>query len=182
MTPKAAANRAMMFTSAFDLSMAALAMLAAHIAGPAQFLVNPGAHATPVSLATGAFVVAAAAGLYANSIHRQVWRHIGLPDTIRILQAIGFAVFVYLFLMVLLNGHLAAPVPTFVLAIIIWTLAMFAGRMVARARSTQMPLQIFQRLPKNSQPILLVGDPDSWVEVLRRLEGLMTRKRCASSA
>lgn len=171
MTPKSAARRAMLLTSVFDLTMAGLAMIAAHIVGPAQLLVDPTASAAPVALATVAFILAAAAGLFVNSIHRQVWRHIGLPDTIRLLQAIGFAVFLYLFAMVALNGLLTAPVPTFVMAVLFWTAAMFAGRMVARARSTHTPLQIFQRLPKNSQPILLVGDPDSWIDVLRRLEG-----------
>ncbi|MBY9067013.1 polysaccharide biosynthesis protein [Hyphomonas sp. WL0036] len=121
-------------------------------------------------LSTIAFMISASAALLLGGIHRQVWRHIGAPDAWRLVQIIGLTALFYLPSMVLLNDTLAAPVPTLLLAIGFWTVALFGGRMIARWRSTQRPMQIFQRLPKDGQPILLLGDQESWIDVLRRLE------------
>ncbi|MFN7055928.1 polysaccharide biosynthesis protein [Hyphomonas sp.] len=170
MTPRDAARRAMALTLTFDIAMAGLAMTAAHLD---TYLTGAVTGTFPVIAwlaATAAFMMAAAAALFLGGIHRQVWRHMGAPDAWRLVQVIGLAVLFYLPVMVALNGLLVAPVPSLLMAAGFWTAALFGGRMIARWRSTQRPMQIFQRLPKQSQPILLLGDPDSWIDVLRRLE------------
>lgn len=174
MTPKDAARRAMALTLSFDLVMAGLAMTLAHLA---LLVSDPSITHFPVEawlLATSSFMLAATCGLVIGGVHRQVWRHIGAPDAIRIIQGIALAVMLYLPVMVALNGRLLGPLPALLLAIALWTAALFAGRMVARYRTTNAPFQIFQRLPRQSQPVLLVGDPASWIDVLRRMESPTT--------
>lgn len=170
MTPRDAARRAMALTLTFDIVMAGLAMTAAHINAHLSSEQTEVISLRSWLLATGTFVLAATAALVLGGIHRQVWRHIGAPDAWRLVQIVGLTALFYLPVMVTLNGALAAPVPTLLLAIGLWTLALFGGRMVARWRSTQRPMQIFQQLPKDGQPILLLGDQESWIDVLRRLE------------
>lgn len=173
MTPRDAAWRAMALTFTFDLLMAGLAMSLAHINN--HFDNQTETDILPFDvmgwlLATAAFMIAAAAGLLLGGIHRQVWRHMGAPDAWRLIQMVGLSVLIYLPIMVTLNGKLTAPVPSLLMATGIWTAAMFGGRMIARYRSTQRPMQIFQKLPQQSQPILLLGDQQSWIDVLKRLE------------
>lgn len=170
MNPRDAARRVMALTLAFDICMAGLAMSAAQVD---TYLRGQQAGVFDVRawvLATTAFMMAAAAALILGGIQRQVWRHMGAPDAWRLFQIIGLTVLFYLPVMALLNGLLVAPVPSLLIAVSLWTSAIFCGRMVARWRTTQRPMQIFQKLPKQSQPILLLGDQTSWVNVLRRLE------------
>lgn len=170
MTPRDAARRAMALTLSFDMVMAALAMTLAHLATLAS---DPEVLTFPISqwlLATSAFTLSATLGLFIGGVHRQVWRHMGAPDAVRLVQGISLGIFIYLPVMVVFNVYLVDPLPILLIAAAFWTAFAFAGRMVARYRSTKAPLQIFQRLPGNSQPVLLVGDPESWVDVLRRLE------------
>lgn len=170
MTPKDAAQRAMALTLSFDIAMAGIAITLAH---GAMLISDPDLTRFPVRawvLATCAFMLAASAGFVAGGVHRQVWRHMGAPDAVRLIQGISLAVLLYLPVMLFLNGRLIEPVPVLLIAVALWTGFLFAGRMAARYRSTKAPLQIFQKLPSQSQPVLLVGDPDSWTEVLRRLE------------
>ena len=165
-----AARRAMALTLSFDVAMAGLAMTLAHLA---MLYSDPGVTAFPVRawiLASTCFMLAAAAGFVIGGVHRQVWRHMGAPDAIRLVQGIALAVFLYLPVMVALNGRLIDPLPVLLVATALWTGAAFAGRMIARYRTTNAPFQIFQRIPRQSQPVLLVGDPASWIDVLRRLE------------
>lgn len=171
MTPRDAARRAIALTLTFDIAMAGVAMTAANL--DTYFSQES---ATPFNLqgwlfSTAAFMLAAAAALVLGGIHRQVWRHMGAPDAWRLVQIIALTVLFYLPVMVSLNGALTSPVPTLLLGIGFWTIALFGGRMIARWRSTQRPMQIFQQLPKDGQPILLLGNQDSWIDVLRRLEG-----------
>jgi O-antigen biosynthesis protein WbqV len=134
----------MALTLTFDIAMAGVAMTMAHIDTyfgldrPAQIDVQGWL------LSTIAFMISASAALLLGGIHRQVWRHIGAPDAWRLVQIIGLTALFYLPSMVLLNDTLAAPVPTLLLAIGFWTVALFGGRMIARWRSTQRPMQIFQ--------------------------------------
>ncbi len=174
MTPKDAARRAMALTLSFDLAMAGLAMTLAHLA---MLVSDRDVSRLPIQawlLATAAFMLAATCGLVVGGVHKQVWRHIGAPDAFKLVQGIALSVLLYLPVMVALNGRLHNPLPILLASITLWTAALFAGRMVARYRSTNAPLQIFQRLPHQSQPVLLVGDADSWVNVLRRIEGSAT--------
>lgn len=170
MTPKDAARRAMALTLSFDLGMAGLAMTLAHLA---MVISDPALLQLPIQawlLATSTFMLAATCGLVIGGVHRQVWRHIGAPDAVKLVQGIALSVLLYLPVMVALNGRLVDPLPALLVAIMLWTTALFAGRMVARYRTTNAPFQIFQRLPRQSQAVLLVGDPGSWIDVLRRLE------------
>lgn len=170
MKTRDAARRAMALTLSFDVAMAGVAMSAAHLA---ILISDPDIPVFPVRawiLASTAFMMAAAAGLVIGGVHRQVWRHIGAPDAIRLLQGIALAVVLYLPVMVALNGRLVDPVPALLVATFLWTAAAFTGRMVARYRTTHAPFRIFQRVPRNCQDVLLVGDPASWIEVLRRIE------------
>ncbi|WP_396273235.1 polysaccharide biosynthesis protein [Hyphomonas sp.] len=165
-----AARRAMALTLSFDVAMAGLAITLAHLV---ILYSDPGVTAFPVrawTLASTSFMLAAAAGFVIGGVHRQVWRHMGAPDAIRLVQGVALAVFLYLPVMVALNGRLIDPLPVLLVATALWTAAAFAGRMIARYRSTNAPFQIFQRIPRQSQPVLLVGDPSSWIDVLRRLE------------
>ncbi|MEQ9507168.1 MAG: polysaccharide biosynthesis protein [Hyphomonas sp.] len=174
MTPKDAARRAMALTLSFDVAMAGLAMTLAHLV---MLYSDPLVTSFPVKgwvLASTAFMLSAASGLVLGGVHRQVWRHIGAPDTIKIIQGIALSVFIYLPVMVALNGRLTDPLPVLLVSTGLWIAALFTGRMVARYRSTNAPLQIFQRLPAQGQAVLLVGDPSSWIDVLRRLESSAT--------
>lgn len=170
MKTKDAARRAMALTLSFDVAMAGVAMTVAHFAILVSDPAVPVFPVQPWILATTAFMMAAAAGLVIGGVHRQVWRHIGAPDAIRLLQGIALAVLLYLPVMVALNGRLVDPLPALLVATGLWTAAAFAGRMVARYRTTNAPFRIFQRIPGHSQAVLLVGDPASWIDVLRRLE------------
>ncbi|WP_213268390.1 polysaccharide biosynthesis protein [Hyphomonas sp.] len=176
MTPRDAARRAMALTLTFDIVMAGLAMSAAHLdTHLTQDNRDPFNYLSWLA-ASAAFMLAASVALVLGGIHRQVWRHMGAPDAWRLVQIIGLTALFYLPVMVTLNGHLESPVPTLLLAIGFWTVALFGGRMVARWRSTQRPMQIFQQLPKDGQPILLLGNQESWIDVLRRLEGRDSEK------
>ncbi len=170
MKSRDAARRAMALTLSFDVAMAGVAMTMAHIAILISDSDVPTFQVRAWILASCAFMLAAAAGLVIGGVHRQVWRHIGAPDAIRLLQGIALAVVLYLPVMVALNGRLVDPLPALLVATFLWTAAAFTGRMVARYRTTNAPFRIFQRIPSHGQAVLLVGDPASWIEVLRRIE------------
>ncbi|HRJ01204.1 MAG TPA: polysaccharide biosynthesis protein [Hyphomonas sp.] len=170
MTPKDAAQRAMALTLTFDIAMAGVAMTLAYGASLTTVPVLNSFHINSWLLSTSAFMLAAAAGLVAGGVHRQVWRHMGAPDAIRLVQGISLAVVLYLPVMMILNGRLIDPLPVLLMTTALWTAFVFAGRMIARYRSTNAPFQIFQKIPSQSQPVLLVGNPASWIDVLRRLE------------
>lgn len=179
MTPKEAAQRAISMTLTFDIAMAGLAMSAAHLV---SYLGRPHESGFDVHswlLATSAFMLTAAAALVLGGIHRHIWRHIGAPDANRLMQVIGLTVLFYLPVMVVLNGAVEAlvpPVPTLLMATIVWAAALFGARMAARWRTTQHPMHIFQKVAQHGQPLLLLGDQNSWVDVLRRIEGGGPRK------
>lgn len=160
----------MALTLSFDVAMAGLAMTLAHLA---MVYSDPDVTAFPVEawlLATTSFMLAAAAGFVGGGVHRQVWRHMGAPDALHLVQGIALGVFFYLPVLLVLNGRLIDPLPALLVATGLWTAAAFAGRMLARYRTTNAPFQIFQRVPRHSQHVLLVGNPESWIDVLRRLE------------
>ena len=111
-----AARRAMALTLSFDVAMAGLAMTLAHLA---MLYSDPGVTAFPVRawiLASTCFMLAAAACFVIGGVHRQVWRHMGAPDAILLVQGIALSVFLYLPVMVALNGRLTAPLPVLLVA------------------------------------------------------------------
>ena len=170
MTPQKAARRAMFMTLGFDLGVAAASMMLANLIiwwsdeprGPLPLV--------STLLSTGIFTLAVATSFLVLRIHTQVWRHIGWPDAVRIMQGVALAGLIFLPVAGILNGTMAQPWTVLLTALLIWTVALFSGRMVALSRSTHQPLQIFSPVAKNAQPILLVGDVASCIAVMRRLE------------
>ncbi|KDA03352.1 polysaccharide biosynthesis protein [Hyphomonas oceanitis] len=171
MTPQRAARRAMFLTLGFDSSMAALSMVAASVLVWSSDAVDGAYSLESAILSTSVFVLAMLIGFLVRGVQKQVWRHMGWPDAVMIVQAIGLSTLFYLPIMLVLNGRLVAPWATLLVATLLWTLLLFAGRMIALSRSTHTPLQIFSPVSKTGQPVLLVGDADSCVPVLRRLQG-----------
>lgn len=171
MTPKQSARRAMMLTLGFDTLMAGFSMLfattfvwyfrAPDLPFPSSSLI----------LTTCTFIITAVIGFVARGVQKQVWRHLCWPDAMGVIQGVGLSALLFLPAMLLLNGSLFAPWPVFLLGLVCWIVSLFVGRMVALMRSTRAPLQIFRGTSKNGQPILLVGDVDSSVELLRRIQG-----------
>ncbi|HPF23257.1 MAG TPA: polysaccharide biosynthesis protein [Hyphomonas sp.] len=170
MTPQRAARRAMFLTLGFDLGIAAVSMVLANIL---VWWSDETRGAFPVDstlFSTILFTAAVAAGFMVLRIHTQVWRHIGWPDAVRIMQGVGLSGLIYLPIAGLLNGTLSQPWTVLLTALLIWTVGLFSGRMVALSRSTHKPLQIFSPVARNAQPILLVGDVASCIAVMRRLQ------------
>jgi len=172
MTPQKEVRRAIALTYTYDVIVAALAMLMAvemrwRIFG--DFLTRPFPDEVPF-IAALLFAAAAAISLYAMKVHRQVWRHIGLPDGIKIFQAVILAALLFLPMMFLLNRLEGFPRASLLLAVPIWLTLLFAGRMLALTRSTHNPFQIFARRRTDAPIALLVGDEDSLGNTLRELE------------
>jgi FlaA1/EpsC-like NDP-sugar epimerase len=143
MTPQRAARRAMYLTLGFDLSAAAAAMVLSNVL---FWWTGEPRGEFPVSstlLSTVCFTAAVATGFLVLRIQTQVWRHIGWPDAVRIMQAIALSGLIFLPIAGLLNGALSQPWGILLTALLIWTISLFTGRMVALSRSTRKPLQIF---------------------------------------
>ena len=170
MTPQRSARRSMFLTLGFDAAMAATAMIAASILVWSSDAVTGSYSISSVVLSTCFFTLAVVLGFIIRGVQKQVWRHMGWPDAVMIVQAIGLSGLIYLPVMLLLNGRLVAPWATFLVASLLWTILLFAGRMIALSRSTHMPLQIFSPVSRSGQPVLLVGDAENCVTVLRRLQ------------
>ena len=86
MTPQNEVRRAIALTYTYDVVVAALAMLIAveirwRVFG--DFQARPFPDEVPY-IAALLFALSAAIAIFALKIHRQVWRHIGLPDGIKI--------------------------------------------------------------------------------------------------
>ena len=170
MTPQRAARRAMVLTLGFDVTMAAIAMITASVlVWSSDAVTGPYSFVSGIT-ATCFFVLAVVAGFMIRGVQKQVWRHMGWPDAVMTVQAIGLSGLIYLPVMLLLNGKLVAPWATFLVATLLWTILIFAGRMFALSRSTHMPLQIFSPVSRSGQPVLLVGDAENCVTVIRRLQ------------
>jgi len=160
----------MFLTLGFDLGIAAVSMVLANIL---VWWSDETRGAFPVDstlFSTILFTAAVAAGFMVLRIHTQVWRHIGWPDAVRIMQGVGLSGLIYLPIAGLLNGTLSQPWTVLLTALLIWTVGLFSGRMVALSRSTHKPLQIFSPVARDAQPILLVGDVASCIAVMRRLQ------------
>ena len=170
MTPQRAARRAMYLTLGFDLSAAAAAMILSNVL---FWWTGEPRGEFPVSstlLSTVCFTAAVAAGFLVLRIQTQVWRHIGWPDAVRIMHAIALSGLIYLPIAGLLNGALSQPWGILLTALLIWTIGLFTGRMVALSRSTRKPLQIFSPVARDARQILLIGDVPSCIGVIRRLQ------------
>lgn len=168
--PEKEARRAMLLTFAFDIASAAIAMAIAILSR--WYFSSAGLPENVVGLtlvASSLFAFSAGASFFLLRIHRQVWRHLGASDAVRILQAVGLTLLFFLPGVFVWNRLVGLPRSSLLIAIIIWTVLLIAGRMIALARSTNEPFQIFQRLPRDADMALLVGDADAAASVIARL-------------
>jgi len=164
------AFRAMALTLGFDVLAAAIAMA---IAVAARWAAVPGApppgFALLVLVASLTFASSAAVSFFILGIHRQVWRHMGANDAIRILQGVGLATLIFLPAIFLWNRLVGLPRSSILIAVGLWVAALFVGRMIALSRSTREPLQFFQRVPRNATKAILVGDQHAAAKVIAKL-------------
>lgn len=172
MTPEKEARRAITITYGYDVIMAALAMALAvelrwRLFG--EFDARPFPDHIP-GVAAFMFAVSAAAAFYFMEIYRQVWRHSGWPDAVRIVQAVCLAALIFLPMMFIWNRLVGFPRTSLILCLPIWLGLLFAGRMLALMRSTNKPLQIFDKRREEAPRALLVGDADELVVALRQFE------------
>ena len=170
MTPHAAARRAMALTLGFDIAMSGVAMLLSGLLIWWSEGAPPPFPARSILICTSFYMVCIATGFVLMGIQKQVWRHMGWSDAVKIFQAICLAGLLYLPLMLTLNGQLFMPMTTLLTAMMLCTLSVFAGRMYALSRTTQSPMQIFTQKEKNGRPVLLVGDTESCADVIRSLQ------------
>ena len=170
MKPEIEAKRAMALTLGFDAFAAFVAMA---IAIYARWLATDGAPFDPSTTVFGAafaFSVAAAISFFVLKVHRQVWRHSGWPDAWRIIQAVALTALVFVPIMFLWNRLVGFPRSSLPIALVIWVSLIFLGRMVALARSTRRPFQIFRGLRRDAPIAILVANATEAADVLRDLQ------------
>jgi len=170
MTPQQAARRAMALTLGFDVFIAVCAMGFSGLLIWSSENPRPEFPVSSIAISTCFFALAVTVAFLILGIQKQVWRHMGWPDAVRVFQGVCLSALIYLPVMLMLNGLLATPYTTLTSALIIWTIGLFIGRMFALSRTTHAPFQIFSPIAKNGQPVLLVGDSQSCVHVIRRLQ------------
>lgn len=174
MTPKQAARRAMALTTSFDIAAAGMAFLLAVVLIWFNKGLPEAEALSAISVGVPLFMSCALAAIFLRGIYKHVWRHLGWPDAMAILQAVGLTALLYFVVLVVLAGTagivLLAPWTTLATALLLWTAALFAGRMAALNLSTAAPMQIFKRSSKNGQPVLLVGDINACADLLRRMK------------
>ncbi len=170
MKPEIEAKRAMALTLGFDVMAAFFAMLCAVYvrwmstggAPPSAFLTSFTASLT--------FAFAAAFSFFFLRVHRQVWRHSGWPDAVKIVQAVLLTALIFLPLMFLWNRLIGFPRSSLPLALIVWVTMVFLGRMVALSRSTRRPFQIFRGVRADAPPAILVANASEAADVLRDVQ------------
>lgn len=167
MTPRDEARRAMAITLGFDTAAAGLAMV---FGLTVRWLMTDGAPLDAfytAIVASAMFAGAAFLSFYSLGVHRQVWRHSGWSDAVRILQAAGLATLIFLPALFLWNRLVGIPRSAIATAVIVWLAVIFAGRMVALARSTQRPLQIFFARARPDAPmVLLIAQPEEAARIV----------------
>lgn len=172
MTPQNEARRAMALTYSYDIIAAGLAMFIAVEARWRLFgdyAIRPFPETIPYVSAI-IFAFAAAISFFLFKIHKQVWRHIGLPDGFRIVQAVALAALIFLPMMFLWNRLDGFPRTSLIICVPVWLSFLFAGRMLALMRSTHNPFQIFARRREDAPLAILVGDSDKLSLALRKIE------------
>ncbi|MEO1474733.1 MAG: polysaccharide biosynthesis protein, partial [Pseudomonadota bacterium] len=172
MTPRIEAQRAMALTLCHDVLMAFVAMFFAVEARWrvfSEFDTRPFDSRITIMAAT-IFALSAALAIILLQVHRQVWRHSGWPDAVRVVQAAGLAALIFLPIMFLWNRLEGFPRSSLIIAMPIWLTLLFVGRMIALSRSTRRPFQIFAPRRQNAPRALLVGDHDALADALRDLE------------
>lgn len=170
MTPRDEARRAMAITLGFDTGAAAFAMA---VAVSTRWLSTGGAPPEAIQsgvMATVTFALVALASFYLLRVHRQVWRHSGWTDAVKIIQAVGLATLMFLPVMFLWNRLIGFPRSAILIADVIWLAMIFLARMIALGRSTRRPFQIFfSRVQPNAPIALLISKSIEAPAVLRSL-------------
>ncbi|MEM8633778.1 MAG: polysaccharide biosynthesis protein [Pseudomonadota bacterium] len=172
MTPHIEAQRAMALTLCHDVLMAFFAM---YFAVEVRWRVFSEFADRPFDgkvtlIAAIIFAMSATLAIVLLQVHRQVWRHSGWPDAVRIAQAAGLAALIFLPIMFLWNRLDGFPRSSLLIAMPVWLALLFTGRMIALNRSTRRPFQIFAQRRQNAPRALLVGDHDALADALRDLE------------
>jgi O-antigen biosynthesis protein WbqV len=160
----------MMLTFSVDLVMAAVSI--AMSAGLVWYFSapRPSFSWSSFCLTVPVFVLSAAGSLLLRGIPKQVWRHMGRPDTVALLQAAGLASLVSLAVFLLLNGRVFSPILTLVVAAPLFIFSLLLARSLALYRSTSKPLQFVWRNSRGQQPVVLIGDDSTCSNVLKRLQ------------
>ena len=167
MTPRGEARRAIILTLGFDVSMAFIAMM---VALTVPWAMSEGWPNQPFAMAVGVSVVFSLCGLASLillDVHKQVWRHSGWPDAIRIVQVALLTALVFLPIIFLWNRLSGIPRSSLLFATAIWLFLLFVGRMVALSRSTHRPFQIFTPVRADAPLVVLVASSLEAAEVLR---------------
>ncbi|MEE9380478.1 MAG: nucleoside-diphosphate sugar epimerase/dehydratase [Hyphomonadaceae bacterium] len=170
MTPKLEARRAMALTLAFDVVAAGIAMA---VAIAVRWQMDAGAPPNALfvlALSSGVFAASAAVAFIILRVHTQVWRHSGWPDAVRIIQAAVLAMLLFLPVIFLWNRLVGFPRSSLIIALPLWSIVLFAGRMFALSRSTHQPLQIFRAARRDAQTVILTGDAEAAADVLRTID------------
>ena len=170
MTPRNEARRAMALTLAFDTMAATIAMA---VAISIRWLATNGAPPDAWrsgAMATITFAMVALTAFYIMRVHRQVWRHAGWPDAVKIIQGVCVATLMFLPIMFLWNRLVGFPRSAIIIADILWLSLLFLGRMVALARSTNRPFQIFFSNARADAPIaVLIAKATEAPAILRKV-------------
>ena len=170
MTPRGEARRAIILTLGFDVGMAFIAMMIALIT---PWAMTNGWPNQPFHLAIIVSLIFSLCGLTSLivlDVHRQVWRHAGWPDAIRIVQVALLTALVFLPIIFLWNRLSGIPRSSLLFATGIWLFFLFLGRMIALSRSTHRPFQIFAPVRANAPPVVLVASGPEAAEVLRNFQ------------
>ena len=172
MKPIYEARRAMSLTFGFDMLVAFIAMLTAievrwRLFG--EFTSRPFPDHIPLT-ASLIFMISAMGAFLTFQIHRQVWRHIGWPDALKIIQAVSFSALIFIPIMFLWNRLDGFPRASLLIALPVWLTLLFSGRMLALLRSTNRPFQLFRARRKDAPRAILVGDENALAEALRQME------------
>lgn len=170
MKPEIEAKRAMALTLGFDVGAAFVAMMAAIYI---RWIATSGAPYSAFLTATtaaAAFAIAAIISFLVLKVQRQVWRHSGWPDAMRVIQAVGLTALIFLPLMFIWNRLIGFPRLSLPIAVAIWIALLFLGRMVALSRSTRRPFQIFRSVRADAPAAILVANASEAADVLRDLQ------------
>jgi len=169
-SPKQQARRAIALTMIFDIGTAIIAIVASYTVRWWSSAGFPPAWPSLVAGSALLFALAAALAFTVTGVHRQVWRHMGATDAMRLVQAVALSTLIYLPAQFLLNRMEGIPRSGLILAVLLWLALLFAGRMMALSRSTHMPLQLFRRVHKDAPPAVLVGDLESAAMAIHGLQ------------
>jgi len=162
----------MLMTLSMDVLAAMFAMSVAILQRWTATSGAPNAPGLNAFFSTIIFGIAALFSFYILGIHKQVWRHSGWPDVVRILQAVCLTALISLFILFFSSRLIGFPRTALPIALLVWLIVIFSGRMMALMRSTQRPFQIFSSIRADAPLAILVANSEKAAEVLRGLPGM----------